>query len=112
MLQVPPVTAHRVATNSAHVVVRAELGAGESLQNDAESSRRDVEAARLEPDAFRIRNPEAVVLHVDVGNEVFATPSIRIEAVGETAEGGDRHGLLAFCKSTIEASVFARKGRP
>ena len=30
------------------------------------------------------------VFQVDVGNEVFAAPSIRIEAVGEAAECGDR----------------------
>ena len=86
MLQVSPVTPHRVATNGANVVVSAQLGAGETFQNDAESSRRDVKAARLEPYAFRIRNPEAVVLQVDVGNEVFAAPLIRLEAVGPMRE--------------------------
>src|SRR6186713_1215584 len=91
MLQVPPVTTHRIAMNSANVVVNAQLGAGETFQHDAETTRRDVKAARLEPYTFRIRNPEAVVVHVDVGNEMFAAPSIRIEAVGETVESSDRH---------------------
>src|SRR6266542_3527886 len=91
MLQVPPVTTHRIAMNGANMVVSAQLGAGETFQNDAESSSRDVKAARLDPYTFRIRNPEPVVLHVGVGNEVFAAPSIRLEAIGKTVEGSDRH---------------------
>src|SRR5207302_242638 len=82
-------------------------GAGKTFQNDAESSRRDVKAARLEPDAFCIRNPEAVVLQVDVSNEVFAAPLSRIEAVGETAEGSDWH-MSSYCAS---ASVVSRSAR-
>src|SRR5437016_1920654 len=101
MLQVSPVTTHGIATNGTNVVVSAQLGAGETFQNDAESSRRDVEAAGLKPDAFRIRNPETIVLQVDVSNEMFAAPSIRIEAVGETAKGGYRHMsfrcMSSFC---------------
>jgi len=71
-------------------------------QNYAESARRDVEAAGLEPDTICIRNPEAVIFQVGVGNEVFAAPSIRIEAVGETIESGDWHLSLlklAACQS-------------
>src|SRR5947208_6480499 len=94
MLQVPPVTTHRVDLNGPNVVVSAQLGAGKTLQNDAESSRRDVKAARLDPYTLGVRNPEAVVLHVDVDNEVFAAPSIRIEAVGETVKGSDWHMSL------------------
>jgi hypothetical protein len=103
MLQVPPVTTHRIATNGPNVVVSAQLGAGETFQNDAESSRRDVKAARLDPYTFRIRNPEAVVLHVDVGNEVFAAPSIWIEAVGETVEGSDRHVFSPFASQRLRS---------
>src|SRR5439155_17450281 len=55
------------------------------------SSGRDVEGAGLEPDTIRIRHPKTVIFQVDVSDEVFATPSIRIEAVGEIAEGSDRH---------------------
>src|SRR5438045_555394 len=100
MLQVPPVTTHRVALNGPNVVVSAQLGAGETLQNDAESSRRDVKASLLDPYTLVVRNPEAVVLHVNIGNEVFAAPSIRIEAVGETVEGSDWHICLS-CESMI-----------
>jgi hypothetical protein len=78
------------------VVVSAEFGAGESFQNHAESSRRDVKAARLNPYAFGIRNPEAIVLLVDVGNEVSAAPLLRVEPVGETIEGIDGHISLSF----------------
>jgi hypothetical protein len=46
--------------------------------------------AGLEPDTIGIRNPATIVFQVDVGNEVFAASSIRIEAVGETIEGSDR----------------------
>src|SRR6266478_6711361 len=91
MLKVSPVTAHRIAMNGANVVVSAQLGAGETFQNDAESSRRDVKAARLDPYTFRIRNPETVIFQISVSNEVFAAPSTRLEAVGETVQGGDRH---------------------
>jgi hypothetical protein len=56
VLQVPPMTAHRIAMNGANVVVNAQLGAGETFQHDAESTRHDVQAARLEPYTFRIRN--------------------------------------------------------
>src|SRR5690242_4539608 len=88
MLQVPPVTAHRVATHRADVVVSSQHGAGKTLQNNTESSGRHVEVARLEPHAIRVRNPAEAVLQVDVGNKVFAASAIRIEAVGETAKGG------------------------
>jgi len=53
------------------------------LQNYAESARRDVEAAGLEPDTICIRNPEAVIFQVGVVMKCCG-PSIRIEAVGET----------------------------
>ena len=95
---------HRIAMNSANVVMNAQLGAGETLQHDAESTGRDVKAARLEPYTFRIRNPEAVVLHVDAGNEVLAAPSIRIEAVGETVEGSDGQ-CVPFVGSMTERPV-------
>ena len=104
MFQVSPVTTHGIATNRANVVVNAELGAGESLQNDAEPTGRDIKAARLQPDPIRIRNPEAVIVLLDVRDKVFAVPSIRIEAVGKTVEGSDWH-LPLPCKRTIEKPV-------
>jgi hypothetical protein len=68
--------------------------AGETLQNNAKSPGRDVEVAGLDPDTFGIRNPATAVFQVDVGNEVFAASSIRIEAVGETVEGSYRQMCL------------------
>src|SRR5207249_6523478 len=94
MLQVSPVTTHRIAMNGANMVVSSDHRAGETFQNDAESSRCDVKGAGLEPDTIRVRNPETVIFQVDVSNEVFAAPSIRIEAVGEIAEGSDRHKAM------------------
>src|SRR5713101_9274157 len=94
MLQVSPMTTHRIAMNVADMVVSSHHRAGKTFQNDAESSRCDVKGAGLEPDTIRVRNPETVIFQVDVGNEVFAAPSIRIEAVGETVEGSGRHILL------------------
>src|SRR5947199_7987952 len=91
MLKVSPVTAHRIAMNGANVVVSSHHGAGETFQNDAESSRCDIKATRLEPDTIRIRHPETLIFQIDVRNEVFAAPSIRIESIGETFEGSDRH---------------------
>jgi hypothetical protein len=77
--------------NGANVVVGSHHSAGEAFQNDAESSRCDVKGAGLEPDTIRVRHPETIIFQLDVSNEVFAAPSIRIEAVGEIAEGSDRH---------------------
>ena len=77
--------------NGANVIVSSHHGAGETFQNDGEPSRCDVEAAGLEPDTVRVRNPETVVVEVGVSDEVFAAPSIRLEAVGEIAEGSNRH---------------------
>src|SRR5205807_10275114 len=91
MLQVPPVTTHRIAMNGANMVVSSHHRAGKAFQNDAESSRCDVKRAGLEPDTIRVRHPKTVIVQVDVGNEVFAVPSIRIEAVGEIVEDSDRH---------------------
>ena len=107
MLQVAPVTPHRVAMNGANVVVSAQLGSRETFQNDAESSGRDVKPARLDPDTIRIRNPETVVVQVGVGNEVFAASSIWVEAVGEIAEGSNRH-MSPFSRLKIEASICVR----
>src|SRR5947207_1340490 len=91
MFQVSPVTAHRIAMNGTHVVVSSHHRAGKTFQNDGESSRCDVEAAGLEPDTIRVRNPQTVVVEVGISNEVFAAPSIGIEAVGEIAKGSNRH---------------------
>src|SRR5207237_10020576 len=94
MLQVSPPTTHRIAMNSANVIVSSHHRASETFQNDAKSSRCDVKAAGLEPDTIRVRHPETVIFQVDVGNEVFAAPSIRVEAVGEIAEGSDWHKAM------------------
>src|SRR5438046_439590 len=94
MLKVSPITTHRIAMNGANMVVSSHHRAGETFQDDTESSRCDVKGAGLEPDTIRIRNPETVIFQVDVGNEVFAAPSIRLEAVGEIAEGSDWHKAM------------------
>src|SRR5438874_6099715 len=106
MLKVSPMTTHRIAMNGANMVVSSHHRAGKAFQHDAESSRCDVEGAWLEPDTIRVRNPETVVFQVDVGNEVFAAPSIRIEAVGEIAEGCDRH-MSPYC---VSVSVVTPSG--
>src|SRR5437660_388749 len=108
MLQVSPVTTHRVAMNSANMVVSSHHSAGETFQNNAESSRCDVKAAGLEPDSIRVRHPETLIFQVDVSNEVFATSSIRIEAISETVESSDRHMSPFLVSPMIQASVSAR----
>src|SRR5215467_13588922 len=90
VLQVSPMTPHRVTTYCTNVVMSAQHSARAALQNNAESPGRYVEVAGLEPDAICIRNPAAAVIQVNVGNEMFAASSIRIEAVGKTVEGRDR----------------------
>ncbi len=105
-------TTDRVATNRAHVVVNTELSAGESLQNDAEPSGRDVKAARLEPDAIRIRNPAAVIVRVNVRDKMSAVPSVRIEAVGKTVEGSDRHLSLPLRANYLIAGITLRQRPP
>src|SRR5438309_7950616 len=106
VLQVSPVTTYRVAMNGANVVVSSHHRAGETFQNDAESSFRDVEGAGLKPDTIRVRNPETVIVEVGVSNEMFAVPPIRLQAIGETVESSDRHvsiepgigcGVNVFC---------------
>src|SRR5439155_14762959 len=100
MLQVSPVTTHRIAVNGANMVVSSHHRTGETFQDDAESSGCHVEGAGLEPDTIRVRYPETIFLRVEVGNEVFAAPSSRIEPVGEIAEGSDRH-MSPFGESII-----------
>ena len=94
--------------NGPNMVVRSHHGTGEAFQNYAESSRCDVEAAGLEPDTIRIRNPETVIFQIDVGDEVFAAPLIRIETVSETVEGGDRHMSPFLCVSLCGSPGPAR----
>src|SRR5215211_3273311 len=91
MLQVPPMTTHCIAMHVANMVMSSYHGAGQTFQNDAESSGCDVKAAGLKPDAVRIRNPEAVIIEVGVGNEMVTVPPIRLETVGETVKCSDRH---------------------
>ena len=50
-------TTHRISANAANLVADAELGTGETFQNNAEASGCDVKAAGMEPDAIRIGNP-------------------------------------------------------
>ena len=83
-------TTKRVATYRADMVISAQPGAGQTLQDYAESPRRDIEVAGLKPDAIGIRNPATVVFQVDVGDEMFTASPTRVEAIGETAESGDR----------------------
>jgi hypothetical protein len=85
------------------VIVNTELGSRHSLQNDAESTRRDIEAARLKPDTIRIWNPAPLVSDVDVRSEMLATPSVGIEPVGDAAECCDWHCIR------LEVSVTERK---
>src|SRR4029453_15377515 len=106
MLQISPVTTHRVAMNGANVIVGSNHRAGETFQNDAESSRCDIKATRLEPDTIRVRQPKAVIFQIDARNEVFTAPSTRLEAVGETAKGSDRH----MCSFSLLASVVIPSG--
>src|SRR5437879_3065302 len=112
MLQVSPVTTHRIAMNSAKMVVSSYRRAGKTFQNDAESSRCDVKGAWLEPDTIRIRHPETVIVQVEVSNEVFAAPSTWIEAVGETVESGDWHLssflCVSFCRYPVRLAMPVR----
>src|ERR1700730_3034291 len=96
MLQVPPVSTYRIPTNGANVVMDAELGTGETFQNDAEPSRGDVKAAGLEPDAVRVGNPRPIIIQVGVRDKVLAASSIGIEPVGCTVEGVNRHVSPCF----------------
>src|SRR5439155_21900830 len=91
MFQVSPVTTHRIAMHGANVVMNPHHGARETFQNETEPTRCDVKAAGLEPDTVRVRNPETVIVEVGVSNEMFAVPPIRLQAIGETVERGDRH---------------------
>src|SRR5205823_560937 len=110
VLQISPVTAHRVAVNRANVIMRSDHRAGETFQNDAESSRCNVEATGLEPDTIRIRDPETLIFQVEVGNEVFAAPSIRIEAIGEIAEGSDWHkAIIGGQRSAVRGQKSRRQ---
>jgi len=77
--------------HGANVVMSPYHGARETFQDEAESTRRNVKAAGLKPDTIRVRNPETVIVEVGVGDEVLAAPSTRLETVGETIEGSDRH---------------------
>jgi len=89
------------ARHRAHRFLDCGLSA---FQNYAESARCDVEAAGLPPDTICVRDPETVIVQAGVGDEVFAAPSNRIEAVGETAECGDRHRC---CKYTLRSPSVA-----
>jgi len=91
MLQVSPMAAHCITMNGADVIVSSDPPTGQPFQNYAKSARCNVEATGLEPNTVSIRDPETVLVQVSVGDEMFAAPSSRIEAVGEAAECIDRH---------------------
>src|SRR5579862_7137317 len=101
MLQVSPMAAHCVAMNGAHVVVSSDPPAGQPFQNYAESARCNVEATGLKPDTVSIRHPETILDQVGVGDEMFAAPSSRVEAVGEAAECIDRHRCCNIIRSLL-----------
>src|SRR5207247_8244603 len=86
MLQVSPVTTHRIAMNGANVVMSSHHGARETFQNDTESSRCNVKAARLEPDTIRVGNPETVIVEVGASHEMLVVTPIRVEVVAEMVE--------------------------
>ena len=87
------------------MVVRAELRTGQTLQQDAESPGGDVEVTGLDPDPIGIRNPVRAVVEVDVGNEVFAAPSIRIQAIGELLKAVIGKGI-PLCEPKFEKPEF------
>jgi hypothetical protein len=73
------------------MVVDAELGTGERLQNYAEPARRDVEATGLKPYAIGIGDPQPLIIQVGVDDKVIAVSLLRIESVGYAVEGSDWH---------------------
>src|SRR5688572_32834125 len=94
-------TAQRIPTDDAHVVMNAELGAGQSFQNYAESSGCDVEAARLDPNPLCIRDPRPAIIQLGVDDKVTAVPCTRVQPVCHVVESSDRH----LCPL-----LYARKG--
>jgi hypothetical protein len=104
MFQVSPVTTYRIAVNGTNVVVSSYHRAGEALEHDAESSRRNVEVAGLQPNAVRVRNPETVVFQIGVGYEMFSAPLIPLEAIGKTRKGSDWQVPPLGVESRIEPS--------
>src|SRR5690242_6166691 len=107
VLKVTPVPMHRITAHSSNMVVRAQCGTGEALQNNAESAGRAVEMARLKPDTIRIGYPATIIRCVDGSNEVLPASARWIEAIGETVESSDGHTFLP-CRSTIDAQISAR----
>src|SRR6476660_10214513 len=81
VLEVSPVSTHRITTHSAHVVMSAQRGTWKTLQNNAESAGRAVEMARLKPDTIRIGYPATIIRCVDGSNEVLPASTRRIEAI-------------------------------
>src|SRR5262249_17869494 len=98
-----PMATHRIAMHVANMVMSSHHATGETFQKHAESSRRNIKSAGLKPDTVCIRYPETVIVEVSVGDEVFAAPSIRLEAVGATVKCSERHGLSFFCEENHRA---------
>src|SRR5260370_22091652 len=97
-----------VPVNGADVVVSPYPGTGESFENDAESSRRNVKVARLEPNAVHVRNPQLVVFQVGVGNEMVAASLGAVEAVGETRKGSNWHVSPQVRSRSSRDSIWVR----
>src|SRR5262249_35685556 len=64
----------------------------------------NIKAAWLEPDTVSVRHPQTVIFQVGINNEVSAAPLIRIETVGETIEGSDRHAFSFWLKDDYQIS--------
>ena len=66
----------------------------QTFQHKTESSGSDIEAAWLEPDTIRVRNPQIVIVEIDVGDKVLAASLIRLKPVAKTAERGNWHVIF------------------
>jgi hypothetical protein len=74
--------------------MRSHHRARKTFQDETESSRRDIEAARLKPDTVRVGNPQMFVAEIRVGDEVFATSLIWLKPIGKAVECGNWHVLF------------------
>src|SRR6476660_1072180 len=81
VFQVPPVTTHRIPANDAHTVMHAEFGAGQTFQDSAESSGRDIETTRLNPREPRLRDPRTFISQVGGVHTVTAVSLVGVEPV-------------------------------
>src|SRR5690348_6982051 len=91
MLQISPAAPQGEPADSADVIMNSELRAGQALQEDAETSGRNIEAAGLDPHSIGVGNPRSLILDLRVDDKVIAVPPARLDAVGDAAESCDRH---------------------